>query len=149
MIRVPLHYTSTQNPSGTSASTSVEPPRQVGSSTVRQSVQAIGNLPNASNQSSNTSASNPTTTVQYQQLSADPLHDYMLLCSDEKGWLTTREDMDVTEIKSDRQLFDTFRSRIANRRRWTHRFVSLRSIQHISFVKVSGSSCISCNICNK
>lgn len=42
--------------------------------------------------------------TQYQQPPPSPRNDYMLLCAHDQRWLATREDLDVAQIKSDRQL---------------------------------------------
>lgn len=68
--------------------------------------------------------------------------DYMLLCSDDKGWLTNRYDLKVSQIRSDRELFDVFRFRLYQSKNWVRRICSLKSIQRISFVKVRRPSSI-------
>jgi hypothetical protein len=75
--------------------------------------------------------------AQNQQPLTNPDHDYMILCSDESGWLTSREDVNVSNIKSDKELFGVFRNRVHRRHSRTHRFASLKTIQQISFVEVS------------
>lgn len=82
------------------------------------------------------SGSTSSAAVQHQQISTNSDNDYMILCSDDRGWLTTREDVNVSNIKSDEELFGVFRNQLHGRYSWTRRFASLRTVQKISFVKV-------------
>jgi len=75
--------------------------------------------------------------------------DYLLLCIDDSEDLTTRDDLDLTTrndetgqvpVVSDQQLFSLLRARYFSRRNWIHRYLSLKSLQTITFVKV----CIKC-----
>ena len=100
-------------------------------------MQLTGTLPDSGPQPTNRSEVNQTTATQRPQRPESSVNDYMLLCSDEKGWLTTWEDLDVSYITSDKELFESIQSRLEWRRRWTRRFASLKSVQRISFVKVS------------
>jgi len=64
-------------------------------------------------------------------------NNFILLCSDRGDWLTTRDDFDVTNIRSDQQLFRAFRHRRGLRKPWLRRLLGLTTIQRISFVKAS------------
>jgi hypothetical protein len=68
--------------------------------------------------------------------------DYLLLCIDDSEDLTTRDDLDLTTrpIVSDQQLFSLFRTRYFSRRNWIHKYFSLKSLQSVTFVKVSACS---------
>lgn len=94
-------------------------------------------LPNHGPQYTGLSGSSQTVPPPPQPTLPTSKSDYMLLCSDDMGWLTTREDLNVSPISSDRELFDAFRHLIKRRKRWAHLFLSLKSIQRISFIKVS------------
>jgi hypothetical protein len=126
---------------------------QVESSTItqdeQQTVQSGSAVPNVGNQPSNALSSIKTTITQHQQTLEGSQNDYMLLCSDDKRWLTTRDDLNVSQIRSDRGLFDSFASRLKTRKRWARRFASLKTIQRISFVKVSNSLYLCYNVCNR
>lgn len=92
---------------------------------------------NVGHDSSKMAAPIQTTAMQQQQTPPKSRKDYILLCSDERSWLTTWKDLDVSQIKSDSELFEMFRSQVNGRHHWTRRFTSLKTIQRISFVKVS------------
>jgi hypothetical protein len=68
--------------------------------------------------------------------------DYLLLCIDDSEDLTTRDDLDLTTrpVVSDQQLFSLFRTRYFSRRNWIHKYFSLKSLQSVTFVKVSACS---------
>lgn len=145
-----FHYAPRQSSSHPSSSISTGLPGQVRSSTMtqsrRQTVQPVSTVPNVGYQPNNASQ---TTATQHQQALAGSQNDYMLLCSDEKGWLTTREDLNVSQMKSDRELFGAFQSRLKLRKHWTRRFASLKTVQRISFVKVSNPLCLHCDVCDQ
>jgi hypothetical protein len=101
--------------------------------------QSTNIVPNIGYQPSSVSGSIQTTTTQHQHPLKRSHNDNMLLCADEQGWLTTWEDLDVSQIKSDKELFGSFQKQITRRKSRIHRFASLRTIQRISFVKVSYS----------
>jgi hypothetical protein len=64
--------------------------------------------------------------------------DYVLLCINDSKLLVTRDDLDLTPVVSDKQLFTCFRTRYFPRRNWSHKVISLKSLQNITFVKVNG-----------
>jgi hypothetical protein len=105
----------------------------------QNTAQSTSITPNIGSQPSSASGSIQTTTTQRQHPLKGSQNDHMLLCADEQGWLTTREDLNVSQIRSDRELFGSFQKQIKRRKSRVHRFVSLRTIQRISFVKVSNS----------
>ena len=145
-----FHYASGQSFSRPSTPVSTGLPGNPNSSTMTQSRQRTtlpaNTVPNLGYQPNNASVSAQTATT-HQPLTGSQ-NDYILLCSDEKRWLTTWEDLDVTQIKSDRELFEQFRTRLNRRKPWVHRCFSLKTIQRIDFVKASKYSCLPCNICN-
>ncbi|KAF4628030.1 hypothetical protein G7Y89_g10120 [Cudoniella acicularis] len=61
--------------------------------------------------------------------------DYVLLCINDSKFLITRDDLDLTAVVSDQQLFKCFRTRYFSRRNWIQRALSLKSLQNIIFVK--------------
>lgn len=63
--------------------------------------------------------------------------DYVLLCINDSKLLVTRDDLDLTPVVSDQQLFTCFRTRYFPRRNWIHKVISLKSLQNITFVKVN------------
>jgi hypothetical protein len=136
-----FYYASRQSTSHTSTSTSVGLPGRVNLSTMtqgeQQTVQSVSAVPNGGHQPNNALSSVQAIATQHQQTLESSRDDYMLLCSDDNSWLTTRDDLNVSQIRSDRELFDAFQSRLKERKRWARRFASLKSIQRISFVKVS------------
>jgi hypothetical protein len=139
-----LHYTSMQSTTHPSTSTPTGLPGQASSCDTTQGGQqterSVSAVPTVGYQLSNPSGFTQTAAAQHQHSSTDSQHDYMLLCSDESGWLTTREELNVSQIRSDKELFDSFESILRSRKCWARRFASLKTIQRISFVKVSGSS---------
>jgi hypothetical protein len=92
--------------------------------------------PNTDDQANNASCFTQNAPAHPEALSTGSGREYILMCSDEKQWLTTREDLDVSEIKSDCQLFSSFRSRIHARKSRLGRLASFKTIGRISFVKV-------------
>lgn len=72
------------------------------------------------------------------------LNDFMLLCINDERWLTTREDLNVTEppILSDEQLFQEIRKRYFARFSYLRLKLSLKSVQRITFVKVRLNVCL-------
>lgn len=102
----------------------------------QKSTQPTGAISNISQNTSNTPGPIPNTVAHHLRSSNSSVDDFMLLCSDEKGWLTTRDDLNVSNVKSDKELFKIFRSRLRGRKSRTHRLISLRNIQRISFVQV-------------
>jgi hypothetical protein len=144
------HYASGQTLSRPSTLVSPGPPGNPIPSTTTQSKQRTAlpanAVPNLQRKTSNVSVSAQNTTT--QQVPTGSRNDYILLCSDERRWLTTWEDLNVTETKSDRELFEQFHTRLNRRKRWIRRCVSLKTIQRISFVKVSEYSCLHYNIYN-
>lgn len=129
--------------SGQSLSLSSNPapatlPSSSGSSTTTQSKQQIVQPNNAVLVSAPKPGVAPVTAVNATtQQTTGSSSNYILLCSDEKRWLTTWEDLNVTEIKSDKELFGRFRAQLSRRKRWVGHFISLKTIQRISFVKVN------------
>jgi hypothetical protein len=130
-----FHYASKQYRSHTLASTFTGLPGRVNLSTMtqdeQQNVQSVSAVPNSGHQPIDASCTIQTTATQHQQTPEGSRNDYMLLCSDEKGWLTTRDDLNVSLIRSDRELFNSFQSRLKTRKHWARRFASLRTIQRI------------------
>lgn len=137
-----LHYASRQSTTHPATSITTEPPSQATSSGTTQGVQetkhSVRAVPTISYQLRNPSKSVQAIATQHQPSSTDSQNDYMLLCSDESGWLTTRDELNVSQIRSDRELFDSFQSVLKSRKCWARRFASLKTIQRISFVKVNG-----------
>jgi hypothetical protein len=76
-------------------------------------------------------------TPQASTTSSPMTADYVLLCINDSKLLVTRDDLDLTPIVSDQQLFTCFRTRYFSRRNWIHKVISLRSLQNITFVKVN------------
>jgi hypothetical protein len=136
-----FHYVSGQSRSRSSTPVSTKLSGPISSSIENQSGlqtgQSVGAVSNVGSDSSEVAGATQTTATQQQQTLPSSRKDYILLCSDERGWLTTWEDLDVSQIRSDRELFELFRSRVNGRNHWTRRFTSLKTIQRISFVKVS------------
>lgn len=138
---VSFHFASMQSRSRSSVSlstnssgpTSLSIENQAGLSTAK----SANIVSNVGYEFSKMAAPIQTTAMQQQQIPPKSRKDYILLCSDERGWLTTWKDLDVSQIKSDSELFELFRSRVNGRHHWTRRFTSLKTIQRISFVKVS------------
>jgi hypothetical protein len=107
-----------------------EPTTVTGKSAEAQWVRPGGDLTRSAFDTSPTAMTQPPFT---------PLNirnDFMLLCSDDKGWLTSRDDLNASQIRSDSELFNAFRLRLYQRKNWVHWSLSLKSIQRISFVKV-------------
>lgn len=148
-----LHHMFSQSSSRPSTSIPTGLPAQVISPITTQSgqqtAQPVSAAPNVGYQPTNAPGSNQTATAQQQQTLAGSRNDYMLLCSDDKGWLTSRKDMNVSQIRSDRELFELFRSLLNRRKSWARRFVNLKTIQRISFVKVSSASYLLRDNCNE
>jgi hypothetical protein len=136
-----FHYASMQSHSrsSTSASANLSGPTNssIENKSVLPTVNSASVVSNVGHESSKVAAPTQTTATQQQQTPPGSRKDYILLCSDERGWLTTWEDLDVSQIRSDRELFELFRSRVNGKNHWTRRFTSLKTIQRISFVKVS------------
>jgi hypothetical protein len=146
-----IHYASRRSTTHPSTSTPTGIPGQAsswdtaqGGHQIKQSVSAVQTV---SYKLNNPSGSTQTTATQYQQSSTDSQNDYMLLCSDESGWLTTCNELNVSQMRSDRELFDSFQSLLRSRKCWARRFASLKTIQRISFVKVSVSSHLHHDMC--
>lgn len=148
------HCVSTKSSTHPSTSTPTQTGGQISSSVIphsgQQTVQIASATTMANSQSSNTAGSTPTqiTATQQQQTPASSHNDYILMCSDENGWLTTREDLKVSQIKSDRELFELFHSRLNRRKSWGRRFANLKTIQRISFVKVGDHLHLYHDTCN-
>jgi hypothetical protein len=139
-----LHYASRQSTTHPFMSTPTGPLGQATSFDMsqggKQTKQLVSAVSTVGYQLSSPSGSTHTTATQHQQSSTDSQNDYILLCSDEPGWLTTRDELSVSQIRSDRELFDSFKSLLRSRKCWDRRFVSLIAIQRISFVKVNSIS---------
>jgi hypothetical protein len=136
-----LHYVSRQSTTQPSTSTPSGPLGQPTSFDTTQdgkkTKKSVSAVPTVGYQLSSPSGSTRTTATEHQQPSTDSQNDYISLCSDETGWLTTRDELNVSRIRSDRELFDSFKSLLRSRKCWARRFASLKTIQRISFVKVS------------
>jgi hypothetical protein len=66
--------------------------------------------------------------------------DFLLLCINDSRYLITRKDLNVAQIVSDQQLFAAIRQEYMSRRGHLVHALSIKSVQRITFVKVSSSS---------
>ena len=93
-----------------------------------------------------------STTVLRSMATSPKLPDYILLCINESRLLITRDDLNLdtglgttstlvdvtpTPVVSDQHLFRCFRAQYFSKRNWFQRLLSLKSLQKITFVKVS------------
>jgi hypothetical protein len=135
------HYASGQDRSRPSTSGSTNLSRPISSSIETESgpqtVPSVNAMSNIGLEPSKAAGDARTTAMQQTNTLPGSQKDYVLLCSEERGWLTTWEDLDVSKIRSDKELFEIFRRRVNERSHWARRFASLKTIQRISFVKVS------------
>jgi hypothetical protein len=85
----------------------------------------------------NQQANQPVPQVATRGGSASNRDDFLLLCINDSSYLTTRNDLNVAPVVSDQQLFRIIRQQYVSRRKRLTNLVSFKSIQQITFVKVS------------
>jgi hypothetical protein len=62
--------------------------------------------------------------------------NFILVCSKDTKWLTTWKDLDVTKLLSDQELFSRLREEYYCRKSWLKRYISVKVLCRIVFVKV-------------
>jgi hypothetical protein len=89
------------------------------------------------NQTSNDGVSSQTSVPRNAPALTSSNQNFIVLCSNDSRWLTTREDLNVASIRSNNELFQAFRLCLRRRGNWARRMLSLQSVQRVTFVKVS------------
>jgi hypothetical protein len=133
------NVTTLASSTGTGGSPSAHPSANV-SATANDSSQHQGIAPNAvSNKTPRTSKQPQAAFVHTSPtvINIPSANDFILLCFRVQKYLTYRHDLGVSNIRRDMVLFKAFRDMYYSRFRWAHCHFSLRTVQHMKFVKVN------------